>query len=116
MFDLCFQSRFDRLDVFGPKKKKFLINFQETIRKFHLTGICAVVIVAPENATFGLGGLIPSIMVSFVTSDCLRSGRLLCKNQRNHSVSFNSDLFEDFISNLKKPDETRLRCSIEQIF
>jgi hypothetical protein len=36
-----------------------------------------VVMVAPEKATLGLGGLMPSMMVSFVTNDCLRSGRLL---------------------------------------
>lgn len=36
--------------------------------------------VVPEKATLGLGGLIPSITVSFVTSDCRKSGRLLCKN------------------------------------
>ena len=39
-----------------------------------LTGICAEIV---ENATFGLGGLMPSMTVSLVTSDCRRSGRLL---------------------------------------
>lgn len=62
----------------GQVGKKLI---QETAKKMNemknekfLTGICAEIC---ENATLGLGGLMPSMMVSFVTSDCRRSGRLL---------------------------------------
>lgn len=76
-------SLYDRSDVFVPEIRK-LLEISWKLFLVNLTGICVVVIVAPENnATFGLGGLMPSIMVSLVTNDCRRSGRLLCNFQQN---------------------------------
>lgn len=57
-----------------------LSEMQKSCMKLQLTGICAVVIVAPVKATEGFGGLMPSITVSFVTKDCLNKGRLLCND------------------------------------
>lgn len=57
--------------------------------------------VVPEKATLGLGGLIPSITVSFVTSDCRKSGRLLCRNKDVRILIFNN-LFIKEITYLKK--------------
>lgn len=48
-----------------------------------LTGIC--VRGEPEKATLAEGGLMPSIVISFVTSDWRNRGRLFCKKERNSS-------------------------------
>lgn len=39
----------------------------------------------PEKATFAEGGLMPSIVISFVTRDCRKSGKLFCRiNEKNN--------------------------------
>lgn len=49
-----------------------------------------VIVVTPENATLWGGGFIPSITNSFLTNDCLKSGKLFCrlKNMKD-GICFN---------------------------
>lgn len=61
-----------------------------------LTGIC--VSGEPEKATFAEGGLMPSIVISFVTSDCRKSGRLFyrfCDRKKNQLLAL-----RDFVGGL----------------